>query len=439
MVDGTMVVRVRRSQFDNRKHIIGRVTSADGTVAGFSVSIKSFQGEEKNRVDRSLRVYGRAGKFAADYLPGATYCICIDDARFVSNIIDLIPYEPTTDKTNAPSLNVSPGQPVEIVVTAGPAKHPVAHQCINLETPHSYSYREDGQTQNGLGGRRWQVTTDEQGKAYTFALPGNEIKGSIYTPEWQSNESVQVKTDGGTRLEFHQKVAAKRKIVGRLLLADKVDADLNEAVVQLGAVDGETNERLTIKAKPDGKFAFESQASRIGIYARTKDAKAAAVSLIDRLDEPIELRLKPTGEFRGQLLGKEDRPLRGHAVRASLSVGKPDYSKPVPTSFYAATFESKTDSEGKYTLTGLPYEVTLISVPIRSMVRVKTITWANSTSSLTNLAPWTSVDYGRNQQRRLRSPNVTRKSYAIAACHISTPWSFFFAHRMTRSGSLTSI
>ncbi len=359
MVDGTLVFRLRKSRFDNRKHIIGRVTSAGGNVAGFCVSISSFQGEEKNKLDCLYAFTDEHGEFAADYLPGATYDICINDVRFVSSIIDLIPYEPTTGKTNAPSLNVSPGQPVEIVVTAGPAKRPVAHQFINLETPHSYSCRVDGQTQNFVGGRRWQVTTDEQGKACTFALPGKEIKGSLYTPEWQSEESVQVKTDGGTRLEFHRKVAAKRKVVGRLLPADKVDADLNEAVVQLGAVDGETNEHLTIKTKPDGQFAFESQASRIGIYARTKDAKAAAVCIVERLDLPIELRLNPTGEFRGQLLGKEDSPLQGHAVRASLSVGKHDYSKPGPTSFYVATFEAKTDSEGRYTLTGVPYEAAL--------------------------------------------------------------------------------
>ena len=359
MTDGTMVVRIRKSQFDNRKHIIGRLTSAGGNVAGFFVSIESFQGEEKNYVDRLYAFTDERGEFAADYLPGATYCLCINDDRFVSNIIDLIPFEPTLDKTNAPTLNVSPGQPLEIVVTSGPAQQPIANQAISLETPHSYSWREGGQTENGLGGRRWSVATDEQGKAYTFALPGNEIKGSIYTPDWQSSEAVRVKLDGSTKLEFHRKVATKRRIVGRLVRAGTIDSDLNDAVVQIGSVDGETNEQSTITANADGEFDFESQASRIGIYARTKDAKAAAVSIVERLDEPIALRLKPTGEFRGQLLGKEDAPLRGHSVRASLSVGKPDYSKPGPTSFYVATFDSKTDSEGKYTLTGLPYEAAL--------------------------------------------------------------------------------
>jgi len=360
MVDGTIVVRLRKSQFENRKRVAGQVKSANGDVAGFSVSIRSFQGEEKNRSDVLYAFTDEHGEFAADYLPGATYCICINDTRFVSNIIDLIPYESTIDKTNAPSLNISTGQPVEVVAASGPAKRPIAHQGIQLETPHDYSWREDGRTRNGSGGRRWWVTTDEQGKAFTFALPGKEIEGSLYSPEWRSKKSVQVKTVGVTRLEFYQTIGTKRKIVGRLLPAGNVDADLNEAVVHIGSVDGETGERLTLRANLDGEFAFESRASRIGIYARTKDSKAAAVSIIDRPDEPIELQLKPTGEFRGQLLGREDQPLRSHAVRASLRVsGKRDYSKPFPTSFSAATFESKTDGEGNYSLTGLPCEVTL--------------------------------------------------------------------------------
>ena len=64
--------------------------------------------------------------------------------------------------------------------------------------------------------------------------------------------------------------------------------------------------------------------------------------------------------FAVNCLARRTALCSGHAVRASLNVsGKRDYSKPIPTSFSAATFESKTDGEGKYTLTGLPCEVTL--------------------------------------------------------------------------------
>ena len=307
MIDGVLVAKLQKSRLAERKRVVGHVQSPDGNVAGFCVSIYSFQGEEKNRSDVLYAFTDGDGRFEADYLPGATYCICVNDDRFVSNIIDLIPYEPATGKKNEPSLDISEGQPVEVVVTSGPERTPVAHQYIQLDTPHRYSWREGGQTRYGRGSRRWQVTTDGRGKATTFALPGLEIEGSIYTPDWRAKESAQVVAGSVTRLEFHRKIADKRKIVGRLLLPDDVQADVNEASVEISSVDGETRERVTVKANTEGEFEFESAASRIGIYACTEDSKAAAASIIDQLDETIEFQLKPTGELHGRLLGKERR------------------------------------------------------------------------------------------------------------------------------------
>jgi Thioredoxin-like len=336
--------------------MVGHVASTEGSVAGFFVEMWSFQGEEEGRSDVRHAFTDEKGAFAADYLPGSSYCVFVNDARSVSNILDLMPYDPVTGKTNAPSLTISQGKPVEVTVTSGPGKVPVAHQFVHLDTPHEYSWRENGRTQSGGGSRRWWVITDEHGKARTFALPGAKIEGSINESEWRSKVSADVKTDGVTRLEFHREFADARRIAGRLLLTG-VAADLNAAIVEIGSVDGETHERLTVAANAKGEFSFESKSSRIGIYARTKDAKAAATAVVDRLDRPIELSLKPTGEFRGQLLGKEDRPLQGRAVQAEIRVGKPDYSAPEPTTFLAATFDTRTDGDGNYSFSGLPCEV----------------------------------------------------------------------------------
>jgi hypothetical protein len=355
-VGGAILVKVRKSRFETRRRVVGQLTSALANLAGFYVEMWSFQGEEEHVSDALHAFTDENGTFAAEYLPGSTYCICVNDARHVSNIIDLIPYDPVTHKTNAPSLTVSEGQAVEVAVTSGRARAPVAHQWIQLETPHDYSWHEDGTTHNGRGSRRWWVTTDEQGKARTIALPGAKIQGSLYTPEWRSEVSADVKTDGVTRLEFHREVADAREITGRLLLAGDVAADLNGAVIEIGSVDGETHERMTRKANVKGEFSFKSKASCIGIYARTKDARAATVAVVEHPDQPVVLKLKLTGEFRGQLLGEEDRPLKGHAVRAAVPVGKSDFSKSFPTQFLAASFNARTDGEGNYSFSGLPCE-----------------------------------------------------------------------------------
>ncbi len=205
-VDGAMVVKVRKSRFETRRRVVGQLTSDRTNLAGFYLEMSSFQGEEEHRSDVLHAFTDENGAFAAEYLPGSTYCICVNDARYVSDIIDLMPYDPVTHMPDAPSLTVSEGQAVEVAVTSGPARAPVAHQAIQLETPHGYSWRENGKTRTGRGGRRWWVTTDEQGKARTIALPGEKIQGWLYTPQWRSEVSADVKTAGVTRLEFHREV-----------------------------------------------------------------------------------------------------------------------------------------------------------------------------------------------------------------------------------------
>ena len=348
-VDGAIVFKLKKSRFDARKRVVGRVASTATNLAGFSVEMWSFQGEEEHRSDVLYAFTDENGTFAADYLPGSTYWIFVNDARYVSKIIDLMPYDADTKKTNTPQLEVSEGQPVEVAVTSGPAHAPLAHQSIQMETPHEVQG-------GGHGGRRWWVTTNEQGKARTFALPGEKLDGSIFTPEWRAHTSVDVTTGGVARLEFHRPVANARKIRGRLLLPRDIAADLNATVVQIGSLDGETDERLSLKTNAKGEFTFESKASRIGIYARTKDRKAAAVARFGDLDRPLEVALKPTNEFRGQVLGSGDRRLKRHAVHAAVSVGKFEFSKLFPASFEAATFDATTDDEGNYSFSGLPCE-----------------------------------------------------------------------------------
>jgi Thioredoxin-like len=348
-----IIFKLKRSQFDARKRVVGRVASTGTRPAGFFVEMWSFQGEEEHNCDVLYAFTDENGTFAADYLPGATYCICVNDARYVSNIIDLIPYDPASGKSE-PLLTISEGRPVEVAITAGRAKTPVAHESINLETPHEYSWLEKGSSHNGRGGRRWTVTTNEQGKARTFALPGEKLEGSIYTPDWRAQASADVNPDGVTRLEFHRAVAAARKISGRLLLPPNVAANLNEAVVELGSIDGETDERSNCKTNAKGEFTFESKASRIGVYARTKDRKAAGVARLGDLDRPLDVTLQPTNEFRGQLLGRDGRPAKKRAVHAAVNVGKFDFSKLGQTNFVAATLDATTDEEGNYSFRGLP-------------------------------------------------------------------------------------
>lgn len=202
-VGADFVVPVKKSQFDERKRVMGQVVSPGRSVAGLSVEMRSFQGEEERHSDVVYSFTDENGRFAANYLPGATYCICVNDARFVSDIIDLIPYDPAEDETSSPSLSLREGQLIEVIATVGPGKTPIPYQWIQLETPHLYSWLENGMERSGQGSRRWSVTTDAEGKARSYALPGHDLRASIYAFELRKEATVKVREEGVTRLEIH--------------------------------------------------------------------------------------------------------------------------------------------------------------------------------------------------------------------------------------------
>jgi hypothetical protein len=354
-VDGAILVKVKRSRFNARKRVTGHISSAQRNLAGFLVELYSFQGEEEHRSDMLYAFTDEQGAFTADVLPGATYCVFVMDARYVSNIIDLIPYDPATKKVEPPSLTVSEGRPVEILVNSGPAKVPVPYQSVYLTTHHEFSWSQNGMTRHGRAGRAWNVMTDERGIARSFALAGTKIEAAIFNPEWRCQVSADVNMDGVTRLELHRNVDVARKVRGRLVAPSDVAANLSEALLEIGSVDGETEERFTAKADEKGEFSFESKAVRLGIYAHTKDSKAAGVTFVEDFDQLCELKLQPTGEFHGRLLGTQDRPLNGRAVRSEVYVAKRlNVPLAFSSSFLAATFTSRTDENGNYSFSGLP-------------------------------------------------------------------------------------
>ena len=357
--DGALVMPLKRRV--PRKPIFGKVTSDRFDVGGLLVEIKSFQGEEEGRSDHVYAFTDKEGNFTADCLPGAPYTVCINDGRMASNMIDLIPYEPDTGKSNFAELKVSAGRPVEIRVTSGPLRLPMRNQWVYVRQTHRYEWFKDGEKRNGQGARDYPVYTDNRGVARARALAGSKLRVTVYAGDWRSaDQHVTVQEEGVTRVEIHRELDAERQVSGQLFASPDVHVNLAGAEIIFGSIDGETDEHLEVTADAEGRFAFTTKAIELGIFAYTTDGEAAGVLKPKNLDGPIEIHLKPTMDLHGQLLGSNGEPLANHAVRVTPQVrGERDVNKSFATSFETITFQTKTDATGNYTLTNLPTALNL--------------------------------------------------------------------------------
>jgi hypothetical protein len=353
--DGALVMKLKPRV--RRKPLTGQLVSDGFNVSGLMVCIESFQAEEEGRVDRRYAFAGEDGRFTVDSIHGSTYCVFVDDPRLSSNVIDLIPYELGTGKSNTASLHVSEGEPVEVHVTSGPSRRPMRNQRVYCRERHDFSWLENGRERGGIGGSGWGVYTDDKGVARIRVLARTELQVSVNAGEWRSpDKRVIVKAGELTTIKFHRKVEGEREIKG--ILIPPPDVDVANAEVVYGSIDGETDEEHSMEADSRGQFSFKTKAIQLGIFAYTADGKASGFARLDDAAGTFELHLKPTRNLHGQLLGKDDAPLRHHPVRVRAVIrGKRDLSKSFSSNFVAKTFETMTNSDGHYTFKNLPIEL----------------------------------------------------------------------------------
>jgi hypothetical protein len=357
LVGDTYVFKLKRCQA--RKQVVGHVTSTNTDVGGFYVTLNSFQGEQENYSDAKSTFTDADGSFRVDVLPEARYCAWALDARWVGNIIDLIPYSPSLGQINSPELSVSAGQEVEVLATVGALHEPYANLSISFRREHSFQWQESGETRRGSGGPQWWTTTDESGRAATRTLPG-KLDVSVYTPKWRSEQSVNVRPDQATQVLIHRDSYEKHTVHGRLVFADGFNLKPSEVDIQTAAVDGKVSDQQTPVCGTDGSFSFETLGSEVAVFAFTHDGRLAGAAIVKQLNEPFELALQPTLSYSGQLVDTDHRPLVGHRVVAHVRIenGK-EHAGANPTWFDARQIETRTDQQGNYTLAGVPGEISL--------------------------------------------------------------------------------
>ncbi len=367
LVGDINVIKLKKSKIHERKRIIGRLISSETDVAGFKIDAHSFQAEEENRSDVLSTFSNSDGSFEFKVLPNATYCFNALDSHWVSETIDLLPYDWAKQQVANPQLTVSKGQTLEIIADFGSQKLPVANLGVSLRRPYSYSWREDGRTRTGHSGPQWRVTTDALGRATTQVPPG-KVEVSVYDPLWRVSENIQVEEGKLARINLHrQDDSEKTKVTGRLLLSDGLQTKLDQVSINIGSVDGEHDESLVVKVNADGEFTFSTFSSDVALLAYSEDAQVAGSMVAHDLKKPLVIQIRPTMTFHGQLLGDKGKPLNGTKVEALVELEGDDLfedSKIYSKTYRAKSLAGRTDHQGKYSIAGVP-QMTKIRVILK--------------------------------------------------------------------------
>lgn len=348
----TLIVKVKRSRFSERKRIEGRVVSSETELGGFFIELRSFEEEG----GRKHSFTDASGKFYADVLPNATYCVYAQDVTWVSNLIDAIPFSTTTG-TTVPELRIQAGQEIEILATVGPEKKPLEGVFISLIRNHEFEFLEKGEVQHGSSGPQWFVKTNKNGRATTRTLSGT-LEASVRSNEWNVNQEIEVVENMPTVIQFHREAEKTKIVKGKLIVESGKEVSLEGTEIRIGTIDGKYDNRQTTKASTDGTFSFSILGGKIGVFACTKDGKFAGLTITDRLDAPIEVGLKATAEYRGRLVSAaSNEPLSGYRIRAMVFVSvtkDPSDMYHLNRCFEARRIEDLTDEAGYFTLRGMP-------------------------------------------------------------------------------------
>ncbi|TWT93749.1 hypothetical protein [Stieleria varia] len=355
---------VRVEQKRKRVKVSGVLKRTKGSKAGFTIQLRSFQGERLRRSDVLLSVTDKEGRFVADVLPGATYCVCVNDTKFTSDMIDLIPAPDDGREPTPIILDIQRSAALEIQVTAGENHRPLPNQQLLVCQTHVFSWLKNGQKEYGSGTRASWVRTNEDGGAVVHVQPGKELEVSILDPNWRVEEKIPVVVGQPNKLTIHREFDEPRTILGVCVKGDHKEIDFSTLTVVAGSIDGRFPGTVTVSVRNDGVFSFNTMATRVAVIAYSEDGDWGGIVTVDQPQRMLRVMLQPTISFRGRLLSRDEEPIAGRSVNAFVSVevdqeSDQDPLDPLDTSIEWKRLKVKTDAEGYYTIEKLPVGASL--------------------------------------------------------------------------------
>ena len=336
-----------------RQFVTGQLSAQNAFLGGFNVRLGTFQAEEANRIDFGFAFSDASGEFSVEVLPDATYCAIVEDKKWVSPALDLIPYESASARKNPVSLVLSPGIPARVVVTSGGSRRPLRNIFVNLNSVHRFQWRQNSETRSGSLGRDVSGFTNDLG-IIEFVAPPGKLEAGIYQSNWRVTDEIDIQANSENVIRMHRKVDEKVSVTGTLI-PSKTSPEPYEVELSIGAIDGKSGDQFALRASAPGEFEFATTATKLGVLAYSSDQRFAGSALIKDLTGSPEIRLLPTNSYRGRIVDHQGAPVVDHKVTATIELyDERNFETAYPTIYSAKRFVVHTDRDGRFRFESLP-------------------------------------------------------------------------------------
>jgi hypothetical protein len=305
--EGPIEIRVQRRR-PARIEVPGRVKLPKGTqAAGILLGRPPFWA--RTRAD---------GSFTLALVPGRAYALNIGDPEWASDGWTGVIQK---DDGAAPPeiiLEAYPATPLEIRVSSGADRRPVAGSGLTLEPQREFRWRdEQGKKQVIRGGWFGGLQTDHTGVVRVGVGKGKH-KIRLGASTWHEERIVEVDEDSPKVIEFHRRWSGARKIVGRLLRSGSPHRPSPAAIVRAEANnESERWRRLAVESqiRADGTFELEADAEQFSLLVIEPSERLSGFVRLGAASDTVDLPLFPAATFAGTVLDGHGKPLSGAALQ----------------------------------------------------------------------------------------------------------------------------
>lgn len=340
-----------------RQTISGKITGTGETEnpGGILVRLTSFDHPAESKVDQLYCYTDPAGRFSAEVIPGAVYCVYVADSSFVSDAWSGVIVD-QNGEIRAPELTVNPGIPLDISSTCGPDRSPVAHQSITVSWEHRFKSADNSPC---IASNYLYVYTDEYGFARAHVAAG-QVKVAVLDKDYVDRKDVVVTPGKANAIGLHRKSIAAVPIAGRVLPEQGRETDFSNVHVKVLSCDGKVNHSSTAGVSQTGEFRGEGVGERFVILATTADESASGYVFreFEELDD-VSLQLIPHNQFAGRLVDQGNQPLANRKVELEFWF-QDEHGDQLYLGDPAALFsplQGKTDAEGRFQFDSVPVSV----------------------------------------------------------------------------------